>query len=65
MFDGLLAGLLVAWVLTLFQFDEIFTTSAKELFNIEITIASYYMIFAAVGFLGGLTKIILNSVGAQ
>lgn len=41
--------LLSAWILKWFKFDKLFITAFKELFNKEITIASYYFVFFCVG----------------
>lgn len=44
-----LGMLLIAWILSLFNFDEIFVKGINELFNKEITIAAYYVIFLGIG----------------
>ncbi|EJR48778.1 hypothetical protein IIM_03955 [Bacillus cereus VD107] len=36
--------LLTGWILSWFKFDKLFIQAFKELFNKEITIASYYFI---------------------
>ncbi len=45
----MLGMLFLAWFLSLFGFDEICVTAIKELFNYEITTATYYFVFAIVG----------------
>jgi hypothetical protein len=47
----MLGGLLIAWILTLFNFDNVFIGAMKELFNLSITIYSYYFIFGMLGFI--------------
>ncbi|MGE7020946.1 hypothetical protein [Solibacillus cecembensis] len=46
--------LLSGWILSWFKFDRLFIQAFKELFNKEITIASYYFIFFCVGTIGDL-----------
>ncbi|MCB2294771.1 hypothetical protein LGK95_14825 [Clostridium algoriphilum] len=41
--------LLIGWILSWFKFNNLFIQAFKELFNKEITIASYYFIFFCVG----------------
>lgn len=50
-----LGVLFVAWILSLFGFDNLFIDGIKELFNKEIGVASYYLIFLAIGLLVDLT----------
>ncbi len=46
--------LLIGWILNWFKFNKLFIQAFKELFNKEITIASYYFIFFCVGTIGDL-----------
>ncbi len=46
--------LVIAWFLSLFKFDTLFIKAFKELFNKEITKASYYFIFFFIGAIGDL-----------
>ncbi|HDR7636325.1 MULTISPECIES: hypothetical protein [Bacillus] len=46
--------LLTGWILSWFKFDKLFIQAFKELFNKEITIASYYFMFFCIGALGDL-----------
>lgn len=41
--------LLLAWILSLFEFDRMFVKALDELFNKQITNSSYYFSFFAVG----------------
>lgn len=50
--------LLVAWILSLFGFDEIFCQGIKEIFNMQLTISGYYVVF----FLAGLGMDILEFI---
>lgn len=47
----MICALILAWILTLFGFDEICITAMKELFSIEITKATYYFVFAILGWI--------------
>lgn len=53
--------LLIAWILSWFDFDKMFIRAFKELFNKEITIASYYFIFFAIGVLGDMILFLKGS----
>ncbi|WP_223702075.1 hypothetical protein [Sutcliffiella deserti] len=44
--------LVIAWILSWFDFEQIFIKAFKELFNKEITKASYYFIFFCIGVIG-------------
>ena len=46
--------LAIAWILSLFKFEKLFIKAFKELFNKEITLASYYFIFFFIGAMGDL-----------
>ncbi|MEK4231245.1 hypothetical protein [Solibacillus sp. FSL H8-0538] len=46
--------LVIGWILSWFKFNNLFIQAFKELFNKEITIASYYFIFFCVGIIGDL-----------
>lgn len=45
----MIRGLIIAWILTLFNFDAIFITAINEIFNKEVSIAVYYFVFAIIG----------------
>lgn len=46
--------LLIGWILSWFKFEKFFIQALKELFNKDISIASYYFIFFCVGAIGDL-----------
>lgn len=46
--------LLIGWILSWFSFDKLLILAFEELFNKEITIASYYFIFFVIGVIGDL-----------
>jgi hypothetical protein len=46
--------LLIGWILSWFKFESFFIQAFQELFNKEITIASYYFVFFCVGAIGDL-----------
>lgn len=52
--DGLLGGLLFAWILSWFGFDNLAVKGINELLQINATTASYYLIAAVLGIVAGL-----------
>lgn len=50
--------LIIAWILSWFKFEQIFVQAIKELFNKEITKASYYFIFFCIGAIGDIVLLI-------
>lgn len=56
MLSGLLGGLLVAWILSLFDFDKMVINSIYEVFDIEISKDLYYVIFALIGLISYILK---------
>lgn len=46
--------LLIGWLLSWFNFDMVFIRAFDELFNMDITTASYYFIFFLIGAVGDL-----------
>lgn len=53
MLEGLIGGLIIAWVLTLFNFDMVCMTALKELINVSISKSTYYFMFAMIGLITG------------
>jgi hypothetical protein len=53
MVDGLIGGLLLAFFLSMFGFDNICVDFVKEIFNKTITNSTYYMVFAILGIIFG------------
>lgn len=51
----------VAWILSLFKFDRMFIQAFKELFNKDVTRATYYFLFLCIGIFG---EIVLLFQGA-
>jgi len=49
---SIVAFLIIGWILSWFKFDQLFVQSFKELFNKEISKASYYFVFFCIGALG-------------
>ncbi len=47
--------LIIAWILSWFKFEQIFIQACRELFNKEVSKASYYFIFFCIGTLGDIT----------
>ncbi len=47
--------LIIAWILSWFKFEQLFIQAFKELFNKEVTKATYYFIFFCIGTIGDIT----------
>lgn len=58
---AILTFLGIAWILSLFKFDRLFIQAFKELFNKDVTKATYYFLFLGIGIFG---EIILLFQGA-
>jgi hypothetical protein len=56
MLGGLLVGLVVGWVVSLFGGDQLIIQGIREITGNSITSAGYYTIFAIIGLLGGVLK---------
>ncbi|MDZ5254180.1 hypothetical protein [Clostridium sp. LIBA-8841] len=56
MLSGLLGGLFVAWILSLFDFDSMVINSIHEVFDIEVSKDLYYVIFALIGLISHILK---------
>lgn len=57
----MIGGLFAAWVLSLFGFVSIVQTGILELFNISISVGTYYFIFAVLGMLSKPVRVKLNN----
>lgn len=53
---GLIAGLLVAWLVSLFGADRLIIQGFFELTGKPISLAGYYTVFALLGLLGGVLR---------
>lgn len=49
---AILTFLIIAWILTLFSFEQLVIQAFKELFGKDITKATYYFLFLAIGIFG-------------
>ncbi|WP_432352944.1 hypothetical protein [Sporosarcina sp. A2] len=49
---AILTFLIIAWLLTLFSFERLVIQAFKELFGKDITKATYYFLFLAIGVFG-------------
>ncbi|NMA49363.1 MAG: hypothetical protein GX947_06280 [Tissierellia bacterium] len=56
MLGGLIFGLVIAWVVSLFGGDSLLINGIRELTGNDITSAGYYTIFAIIGLIGGALK---------
>ena len=54
--EHLIEALIVAWILTCFNCDEIFIDVLQPLTKVEITTSHFYFVFACIGILYGLIK---------
>jgi len=58
---AILTFLLVGWILSWFKFERLIIQAFKELFNKDITKATYYLLFFGIGVFG---EIVLLFQGA-
>lgn len=56
MLGGVLGGLLIAWILSIFNFDRMFINALYELLGLRISTDAYYVIFALLGAIGSIMK---------
>ncbi|MDK0563483.1 hypothetical protein P5E48_09120 [Clostridium perfringens] len=54
MLGGLLWGLLIAWILSIFNFDYMFINGVYELWGLKISTDVYYVVFALLGLICGI-----------
>lgn len=54
MLGGLLWGLLIAWILSIFNFDYMFINTVYELLRLKISTDVYYVVFALLGLIYGI-----------
>lgn len=54
MLGGLLWGLLIAWILSIFNFDYMFINTVYELWGLKISTDVYYVVFALLGLICGI-----------
>ena len=51
-------GLLLAWILSLFNFDNIFVEAVQTFVHFKVITAHYYLLFALLGLISRLLEII-------
>lgn len=56
MLGGVLGGLLIAWILSIFNFDRMFINILYELLGLSISTDAYYVIFALLGAISSIMK---------
>lgn len=56
MLGGVLGGLLIAWILSIFNFDRMFINTLYQLLGLSISTDAYYVIFALLGAIGSIMK---------
>ncbi|EGS9999509.1 hypothetical protein I9Y31_001765 [Clostridium perfringens] len=54
MLGGLLMGLLIAWILSIFNFDYMFINAVYELLGLKISTDVYYVVFVLLGLIYGI-----------
>ncbi|HAT4104378.1 TPA: hypothetical protein I9Z31_001790 [Clostridium perfringens] len=54
MLGGLLWGLLIAWILSIFNFNYMFINAVYELLRLKISTGVYYVVFALLGLIYGI-----------
>jgi len=54
--EGIIGGLIVAWVLTLFGVDVIVIQFVEENFDKVVSTSTYYVGFAIIGLIGALLE---------
>ena len=54
MVEGIVYGMISAWILTAFNVDEILLQAANSFFGLELNRNHYYTFFAAVGMIQGI-----------
>lgn len=54
--DGFVVGLIVAWILSLFNVNSMVLEVCQSFTDIQLTISYYYIGFALIGLIGGLLK---------
>lgn len=53
---GVIMGIVVAWILSLFGVDQLLIQGITQLLGRQIDISGYYTIFAMIGLIGGAWK---------
>ena len=53
---GIVKGLIVAWILTLFNLDVMFIEAIKPFVNFEFITAQWYIMFALIGAVSGIFR---------
>jgi len=54
--DGIIEGLIAAWILSLFRVELIFIDVIQDFVKFEITTSHYYFIFAVIGLICELAR---------
>ncbi|EOU1723100.1 hypothetical protein LI058_14015 [Clostridium perfringens] len=54
MLGGLLWGLLIAWILSIFNFNYMFINAVYELLRLKISTDVYYVVFVLLGLIYGI-----------
>ena len=54
MLIGIIKGLIVAWLLSLFNVDVMLINAIQSFTSVELNVSMYYVLFAVVGIVGEL-----------
>ncbi|BDU84611.1 hypothetical protein P5E99_09290 [Clostridium perfringens] len=54
MLGGLLWGLLITWILSIFNFNYMFINAVYELLRLKISTDVYYVVFVLLGLIYGI-----------
>lgn len=54
MLSGFIGGLFVAWILRIFDVDDILIGFTKEIFKLSISVNTYYILFGILGIIAGM-----------
>ena len=58
-------GLLLAWILSLFNFDIVFVEGVQTFVDFKVITAHYYLLFAILGVLQRFIEIIFSKGGDE
>lgn len=61
MIEGIIYGLIWAWLLSLFGVDNIFAEALQPFVNFTLTTSHYYFVFGFVGMIYGISYYLRNN----
>ena len=60
MIYSIVDALFVAWILSLFEIDDIFVDAAQTFVTFTVTVNHYYLLFGMLGAFEGLIRLLYN-----